>query len=102
MLPTVEFMTGTNSLGSSNGVGRAMKKVCTRLELQLDKDDLIVDRNGQKVQRSKASKASYKSTLLGASSENDLNVFKEENFALTEGDVLVELVKGVPSITFFE
>ncbi|MBA0571102.1 hypothetical protein Golob_004693, partial [Gossypium lobatum] len=70
------------------------------LELQLDKDDLIVDRNRQKVQGSNASKASYKSTLLGASSENELNVFMEENFALTEGDVSAEVIKGVLSITF--
>ncbi|MBA0571100.1 hypothetical protein Golob_004692, partial [Gossypium lobatum] len=41
-----------------------------------------------------------KSTLLGASSENKLNVFMEENFALTEGDVLAKVVKGVALITF--
>ncbi|MBA0696817.1 hypothetical protein Goari_003342, partial [Gossypium aridum] len=69
-LPTVEFTTGINSSGSNSGVG------------------------------SNASKELYKSTLLKASSENELNVFMAENFAQTEGDMSVEVVKGVPSITF--
>ncbi|MBA0618324.1 hypothetical protein Godav_027688 [Gossypium davidsonii] len=99
-LPTVDLTTSANSSGSNSGVGRATKKVCTRPELHLDKDDPTVDRNDQKVQSPDVSKASYKLSLLGASSEKEQNVFMEEDFALIEGDVLTEIVEGVPSVTF--
>ncbi|MBA0709392.1 hypothetical protein Golax_024427 [Gossypium laxum] len=36
---------------------------------------------------------------VGDSSVKEQNAFMEEDFALTEGDVLTEVVKGVPSIT---
>ncbi|MBA0686845.1 hypothetical protein Goari_014421, partial [Gossypium aridum] len=93
-LPTVDLTTTANSSGSNSGVGRATKKVCTRPELHLDKDDPIVDRNEQKVQSPDVSKA------LGVSLEKEHNVFMEEDFALIEGDVLTEIVEGVPSVTF--
>ncbi|MBA0742076.1 hypothetical protein Gogos_015176, partial [Gossypium gossypioides] len=97
-----DLTTSANSSGSNSGVGRATKKVCTRSELHLDKDDSTVDRNEQKAQSPDVSKASYKLTLLGASLEKEQNVIMEEDFALIEGDVLTEIVEGVPSITFLD
>ncbi|MBA0832571.1 hypothetical protein Goarm_016956 [Gossypium armourianum] len=37
---------------------------------------------------------------LRAPSEKEQNVFMEEDFALIEGDLLTEIVEGVPSVTF--
>ncbi|MBA0675016.1 hypothetical protein Goari_016582 [Gossypium aridum] len=68
-LPTVEFMVGANFLGSNSGVSRATKKVHTRLNLSLESKDLTVDGNGQNIQGSELPNASYKSTLIGASSD---------------------------------
>ncbi|MBA0715864.1 hypothetical protein Golax_014742, partial [Gossypium laxum] len=99
-LPTVDLTTTANSSGSNSGVGRATKKVCTKPELHLDKDDPTVHKNEQKVQSPDVSKALYKLSLLGASSEKEQNVFMEEDFALIEGDVLTKIVEGVPSVTF--
>ncbi|MBA0560930.1 hypothetical protein Golob_017800 [Gossypium lobatum] len=45
-------------------------------------------------------RATKKLSLSGASSEKEQNVFMEEDFALIEGDVLTEIVEGVPSVTF--
>ncbi|PPR94563.1 hypothetical protein GOBAR_AA26101 [Gossypium barbadense] len=58
-----EFMVGSN-----NGVDRATKKVRTRLDLTLDKDDSTVDSNGQQTQILRFTKASYKPILVGDSS----------------------------------
>ncbi|KAK5825195.1 hypothetical protein PVK06_020002 [Gossypium arboreum] len=58
-----EFMVGSN-----NGVDRATKKVRTRLDLTLDKDDSTVDSNGKQTQISRFTKASYKPILVGDSS----------------------------------
>lgn len=49
-LPTVDLTAGANSSGSTSGIGRAIKNVRTRPELQLDKDDPTIDGNGQEVQ----------------------------------------------------
>ncbi|KAH1113738.1 hypothetical protein J1N35_007116 [Gossypium stocksii] len=67
-------MMGANSLGSNSCVGKAMEKVSTRSELHLDKDDPTVDKNKQIVQGLGVFKASYKSTLLGASLEKEHNI----------------------------
>lgn len=64
-VPTMDFTGGANSLGSNSGVNRATKKVETRLEFQLNKDDPTVDGNGKKIMGSGVSKVSYKVTLLG-------------------------------------
>ncbi|MBA0756199.1 hypothetical protein Gogos_021867 [Gossypium gossypioides] len=68
-LPTVKFMVGANFLGSNSGVSRAIKKVRTRPTLSPESKDLTVDGNGQKIQRSELPNASYKSMLIGASSD---------------------------------
>ncbi|MBA0548905.1 hypothetical protein Golob_019970, partial [Gossypium lobatum] len=68
-LPKVEFMVGANFLGSNSGVSRATKKVHTRLNLSLESKDLTVDGNGQNIQGSELPNASYKSMLIGASSD---------------------------------
>ncbi|MBA0856950.1 hypothetical protein Goshw_005210 [Gossypium schwendimanii] len=47
-------------------------------------------------------RAMKKVNLVSASSEKEQNVFMEEDFALTKGDVLTEMVEGVPSITFLD
>ncbi|MBA0615800.1 hypothetical protein Godav_015910 [Gossypium davidsonii] len=47
-------------------------------------------------------RAMKKVNLVRTSSEKEQNVFMEEDFALTKGDVLTEMVEGVPSITFLD
>lgn len=59
----------------------------------------MVDSNGQKVIL-KAAMPSYKSTLLGESSEKKNDNFGEEEFVLLDDDAAVEMIEGVPSITF--
>ncbi|MFQ6666640.1 hypothetical protein Gotur_032922 [Gossypium turneri] len=99
MLPTVDFAAGTNNSASTSGIGWATKKVRTRPKVKLDFDDPVVDNNNQRIQ-SEILKASYKSTLLGASSEKNNGGFLEEEFTLLDGDVVTEVIEGVPSITF--
>ncbi|MBA0812442.1 hypothetical protein Gohar_026410 [Gossypium harknessii] len=99
MLFTMDFAVGANSSGSISGVGRATKKVRTRLEVQLELDDPTMDNNGQRIQ-SEILKASYKSTLLRASSEKNHDGFLEEDFTLLDGDAITEVIEGVPAITF--
>ncbi|MBA0662042.1 hypothetical protein Goklo_006243, partial [Gossypium klotzschianum] len=94
-LPMVEFAMGSNS-----NVGRATKKVHTRLNLTLDKDDSIVDSNGQQTQILRFTKASYKSMLVGDSSTLVHNVSMEEDFALLDGDMVTKVVDSVLLITF--
>ncbi|MBA0580648.1 hypothetical protein Gorai_022857, partial [Gossypium raimondii] len=53
-----------------------------------------VDNNGQRIQ-SKILKASYKSTLLGASSKKKNRGFLEEEFTLLDGDAITEVIEGV-------
>ncbi|XP_040951778.1 uncharacterized protein [Gossypium hirsutum] len=101
-LPTVEFTIGANPLGSNSGVSRATKKVCTRMELLPDMDDSTIDGNGQKVQGSEVPRVSYKLALLGASPVPAQNALMKQDFALTEGNVITEVVEGVPLITFFD
>ncbi|PPD96618.1 hypothetical protein GOBAR_DD06356 [Gossypium barbadense] len=101
-LPTVEFTVGANPLGSNSGVSRATKKVCTRMELLPDMDDSTIDGNGQKVQGSEVPRASYKLALLGASPVPAQNALMKQDFALTEGNVITEVVEGVPLIMFFD
>ncbi|KAH1096612.1 hypothetical protein J1N35_013533 [Gossypium stocksii] len=95
----VNFVTGVNSLGSTSGIRRATKKVRTRPKVQLDFDDPTVNNNGQMIQ-SVIPKASYKSTLLGVSPEKNNGGFLEEDFTLLDGEAVIEVIKGVPSITF--
>ncbi|MBA0800745.1 hypothetical protein Gohar_011162 [Gossypium harknessii] len=47
-------------------------------------------------------RAMKKVNLVSASSEKEQNVFMEEDFTLTKGDVLTKMVEGVPSITFLD
>ncbi|MFQ6642946.1 hypothetical protein Gotur_018438, partial [Gossypium turneri] len=94
-LPMVEFAMESNS-----GVGRATKKVRTRLNLTLDKDDSTVDSNGQQTQISRFTKALYKSMLVGDSSTLVHNVSMEEDFALLDGDMVTKVVDSVLLITF--
>ncbi|PPR94581.1 hypothetical protein GOBAR_AA26090 [Gossypium barbadense] len=101
-LPTVEFTVGENPLGSNNGVSRATKKVRTKTELLPDTDDSTMDGNGQKVQGSEVPRASYKLALLGASPVPAQNALMEQDFALTKGDMITEVVEGVLLITFFD
>lgn len=84
-LPTVDFVVSANSFGSNLRIGKAMRKACTCIDLQIDFDDPIVDINGQKLIL-EVPKASYKSTLLEASSEKKQDDFQEEEFSLLEGD----------------
>ncbi|MBA0578834.1 hypothetical protein Gorai_021106 [Gossypium raimondii] len=92
MLPTVDFAMGAKNSSLTSGIGRATKSVHTKLKVQLDFDDPTVDNNGQRIQ-SKILKVSYKSTLLGASSEKN-------NGGFLDGDVVIEVIEGVPSIMF--
>ncbi|KAK5845404.1 hypothetical protein PVK06_001587 [Gossypium arboreum] len=62
----------------------------------------MVDENGQKVQGSKVLKASYKSTLLGATQAPAQNTFMVDEFALIKGDVVMKVIKAISSITFFD
>lgn len=39
-------MASANSSGSKLGIGRAMKKIRTRTDIQIDFDDSAVDGNG--------------------------------------------------------
>lgn len=66
-LPTVDLTTRANSSSLTSEIGKVTKKVRTRSELQLDKDDRTIDMNGQEVQGTWIAKVSYKSTLLGES-----------------------------------
>ncbi|MBA0694127.1 hypothetical protein Goari_004450, partial [Gossypium aridum] len=84
----------------NSGIGRATKKVRTRLNLTLDKDDSTVDSNGQQTQISRFTKASYKSKLAGDSSTLVHNVSMEEDFALLDGDMVTKVVDSVLLITF--
>lgn len=76
-----------------------MKKVWSQTELQFDFDDPTVDENGQKVSLD-VSRPSYKSTLMGASSDNKHDGFAKEEFTLLEGDAVTEFIDGVPSLIF--
>ncbi|PPS16891.1 hypothetical protein GOBAR_AA03699 [Gossypium barbadense] len=95
----MDFAVGVNSSGLTSGIGRATKKVSTRLKVQLDFDDPTVDNNGQMIQ-SEIPKAAYKLTILGDSSEKNNGGFLEEEFTLLDGGAVTKVIKGVPSITF--
>ncbi|MBA0841141.1 hypothetical protein Goarm_003651, partial [Gossypium armourianum] len=67
---------GKNSEWSNNGVGRATKKDASLPQV------------------------SYKARLLGASFVQNLSTNAEEDFELHDGNMAMEVVDGVPSITF--
>ncbi|MBA0843695.1 hypothetical protein Goarm_000861 [Gossypium armourianum] len=71
-LPMVEFTMDVNYSRLNSGVGRSTKKVRTRSDLPPESEDPTVDRNGQKIQGFDLPKVSYKSTLIGASSEHSI------------------------------
>ncbi|PPD69143.1 hypothetical protein GOBAR_DD33980 [Gossypium barbadense] len=95
----MEFTVRANFSCSNSGVSRATKKVRTRSDLSLESKDLTVDGNEKKIQGSELPKASYKSTLMGASPNPSQNMFMEEDFPFIDGDVM-EVIEGVPPITF--
>ncbi|KAK5839833.1 hypothetical protein PVK06_008675 [Gossypium arboreum] len=98
-LPTMDFAASANNSTSTNGIGRAMNKVHTRPKVKLDFDNPTMDNNDHRIQ-SEISKASYKSTLLRASSKKNNGGFLEEEFTLLDGEAVTEVMEGVPSITF--
>ncbi|KAK5833294.1 hypothetical protein PVK06_017116 [Gossypium arboreum] len=99
-LPTGDFVMVAIDVGSNSGVGQATKKVRRRPDMPLDVEDLMVDGNGRKVQSPKTPKASYKSTLMGSATVPMQTDNFEENFELLDGDVMTEVVDGIPFITF--
>ncbi|KAG4126341.1 hypothetical protein ERO13_D10G151550v2 [Gossypium hirsutum] len=99
-LTLVEFVVGKNFMWSNNGVGRATKKVRRHTGVPPDLNDSTVDENGQVVQDASLPQASYKAKLLGASFVQNLSTNAEEDFELQDGNVAMEVVDGVPSITF--
>lgn len=98
-MPTVDPVVGANSIDSNVGIGRATKKVRTRTDLTFEFDDPLVDSNGKKV-LPEGPKPSYKSTLIGESFESICLNLEEEKFSLLDGDAVMELIDGVPFITF--
>ncbi|PPS16870.1 hypothetical protein GOBAR_AA03707 [Gossypium barbadense] len=95
-LPTMDFAASANNSTSTNGIGRAMNKVHTRPKVKLDFDNPTMDNNDHRIQ-SEISKASYKSTLLRASSKKNNGGFLEEEFTLLDGEAVTEVMEGVPS-----
>ncbi|KAK5772197.1 hypothetical protein PVK06_048474 [Gossypium arboreum] len=88
--------------GSISEIGWVTKKVRRQTDVALDFVDPVVDVNGKKVQVEYATKFSYKATLLGANSIRTLSNTMGDDFLLQVEDVAIEIVDGIPLITFSE
>ncbi|MFQ6647722.1 hypothetical protein Gotur_021454 [Gossypium turneri] len=84
MLPVAGFVIGVNLVGSNTDIGHATKK-----------------ENGRKLSEAVMAKVSYKNTLIRSSTTSD-SPQNVEDFELQEGDVTIEMIDRIPSITFSE
>lgn len=89
-----------SSEGLNSGVRRATKKVRKRSEINTESNDPMVDGDGKKIEDTGMTKAFYNATLLGMAQSLIQSDRMEEVFKLQKGDVLIEAVDGILSITF--
>ncbi|KAH1091682.1 hypothetical protein J1N35_018939 [Gossypium stocksii] len=88
-----------NGVTSANDVGRLTRKVKRRTDKPPDPDDLVVNEKRMRVEGVGTQSASWKEKLIG-STPAGANVQQEEDFELGDGDAKMEIIDGVPSITF--
>ncbi|KAH1121101.1 hypothetical protein J1N35_004261 [Gossypium stocksii] len=93
------FTSGSNPDISNSGVARVTIKVRRRTELPPDSDDPRVDGDGRKVLEDSLPKMSYKHSLMSAPGSKE-SLRMVDDFDIQDGDVTIELVDGIPSITF--
>ncbi|MBA0872939.1 hypothetical protein Goshw_023771 [Gossypium schwendimanii] len=100
-MPVAGFVIGVNLVGSNTSIGHATKKVRRWPDLLSNTDDPTVEENERKLPKAVMAKVSYKNTLIRSltTSDSPQNV---EDFELQEGDVMTEMIDGIPSINFFE
>lgn len=94
-LPTVEFAVGASHAGSNSGVVQATKKVRKQLDYPPNTEDSTVDETGWKVLISGVTKASYKSTLMGLTTEPMQTIEQKRT-----GDVIMEVFLWMSCNTF--
>lgn len=72
----MEFVTGSNVVGSNGSIGRATKKVHRHVDQPPEAEDPTVDMNGQSVSKVSNVGVSYKEILMdvGASLSNHATV----------------------------
>ncbi|MBA0726213.1 hypothetical protein Golax_002055 [Gossypium laxum] len=100
-LPVAGFVIGVNLVGSNTSIGHATKKVRRWPDLLSNTDDPTVEENERKLPEAVMAKVSYKNTLTRSSTTSN-SPQNMEDFELQEGDVTMEMIDGIPSITFSE
>lgn len=97
-LPIGHFSIGSPRVLVKDSVSQATNKARRRPTESPDAEDHIVNESGASVEVLEGPKVSFKDKLIGFSSMNQAN--REENFELIEGNVVTEMVDGVPYIHF--
>ncbi|MBA0752466.1 hypothetical protein Gogos_001299, partial [Gossypium gossypioides] len=96
-----DFVIGFNPTQLNDNLDRSIKKVCQWPTDLPNLEDSVVDENEVKVDDLKGKKICWKEKLVRTGSQ-ETGVVREEKFKLIDGDVKVETVDGIPSITFLK
>ncbi|MBA0602633.1 hypothetical protein Gorai_002806, partial [Gossypium raimondii] len=89
-LSVVDFVVEKGLVGSNNGLSNVTEKVRRRIDISSDLNDLTVNGNLQEVRDANVSKVSYKTNLLGTSSNQNPSANIEEPFELQDRDMAIE------------